>query len=80
MSRPLDEPKDRIWQQRRGRTPSAHEDAMGEALARIFEDGIEELDGIVARLNELGVASADGAPWTAELFQDEIARLGAKEF
>jgi hypothetical protein len=80
MSRPLDEPKDRIWQQRRGRTPSAHEDAMGAALARIFEDGIEELDGIVARLNELGVASADGAPWTIESFQDEIARLGGKEF
>ncbi len=37
MSQPLDEPKDRIWQQRRGRTPSAHEDAMGEALGGIFE-------------------------------------------
>ncbi len=80
MSRPLDEPSDRIWQQRRGRTPSAHEDAIGEALGRIFEDGIVELEGIVERLNELGVASTDGAPWTVASFQAEIARLGVKEF
>ncbi len=80
MTRPLDEPEDRIWQQRRGRTPSAHEEAMGAALGRIFEDGIEDLDGIVERLNELGVASSDGAPWTIESFQDEIAKLGVKEF
>ncbi len=80
MSRPLDEPKDRIWQQRRGRAPSAREDAMGEALERIFGDGIEDLDGIVARLTELGVAAPDGGKWTAESFEDEIAKLGVKEF
>lgn len=80
MSQPLHEPKDMIWQQRQGRTPSDHEDAMGVALERIFEQGIEELDGIVERLNELGVASDDGAPWTTESFQDEIAKLGVKEF
>ncbi len=80
MGRPLHEPKDMIWQQRQERTPSAHEDAMGVALERIFEQGIEDLDGIVGRLNEFGVASADGAPWTTESFQDEIAKLGVKEF
>ncbi len=32
MNRPLQEPKDMIWQQRRGRTPSDHEYAIGEAL------------------------------------------------
>ena len=80
MSRPLQEPKDMVWQQRRGRTPSDHENAMGVALESIFEQGIEDLDGIVERLNELGVASADGAPWTPQSFQDEMAKLGAKEF
>ncbi len=80
MNRPLHEPKDMIWQQRRERTPSDHENAMGEALERIFEQGIEDLDAIVERLNELGVASTDGAPWTTESFQDEVAKLGAKEF
>ena len=80
MNRPLHEPKDIIWQQRRGCTPSDHENAMGEALERIFEQGIEDLDGIVERLNELGVASSDGTLWTTESFQNEIAKLGAKEF
>ena len=80
MTRPLQEPEDIIWQQRLGRTPSAYEDAMGVALERIFEEGVEDLDGIVQRLNELGVTSADGAPWTAGSFQDEMAKLGAKEF
>ncbi len=80
MSRSLDEPKDIVWQQRRGRTPSAREDAIGEALERIFDEGIEDLDGIVRRLNELGVAAADGGRWTAESFQGEIAKLGVKEF
>ena len=80
MSQSLDEPKDIVWQQRRGRTPSPHEDAMGAALERIFDEGIEDLDGIVRRLNELGVASADGGPWTAESFQGEMATLGVKEF
>ena len=80
MERPLQEPEDIIWQQRLGRTPSAYEDALGAALEGIFEDGVDDLDGIVQRLNELDVASADGAPWTADSFQDEMARLGAKEF
>jgi hypothetical protein len=80
MSGSVDEPKDVIWQQRRGRTPSAHENGMGEALGRIFEEGVEDLDGIVQRLNDLGIASADGGKWTAESFQSEIASLGTKEF
>ena len=80
MSGSVDEPKEVIWQQRRGRTPSAHENAMGEALGQIFEEGVEDLGAIVQRLNDLGIASADGGKWTAESFQSEIASLGTKEF
>ncbi len=80
MNRPLEEPKDVIWQQRRDRTPSDYENAMGDALEKIFDEGIEDLDGIVQRLNELDVASSDGAQWTAASFQEEIAKLGVKEF
>lgn len=76
----IDEPEDVIWQQRLGREPSAHENAVGDALERLFDEGVEDLDGIVAGLNRLDVASPDGAPWTAKSFQEEIARLGAKEF
>ena len=80
MNRSLQEPKDRIWQQRKGRTPSDHESSLSEALVRIFEQGIEDLGGIVERLNELGVETPDGTPWTTKSFQDEIAKLGTKEF
>ena len=80
MNRPLQEPKDRIWQQRKGRTPSDQENSLSEALNSIFEQGIEDLDSVVERLNELGVESPDDAPWTTRSFQDEIAKLGTKEF
>ena len=80
MNRPLQEPKDRIWQQRKGRTPSDQEKSLSEALDSIFEQGIEDLDSIVERVNELGVESPDDAPWTTRSFQDEIAKLGTKEF
>ena len=80
MNRPLQEPKDRIWQQRKGRTPSDQENSLSEALDSIFQQGIEDLDSIVERLNELGVESSDSAPWTIKSFQDEIAKLGTKEF
>ena len=80
MNRSLQEPKDRIWQQRKGRTPSDQENSLSEALDSIFEQGIEDLDSVVERLNELGVESPDDAPWTTRSFQDEIAKLGTKEF
>jgi len=80
MTEPLVEPEDIIWQQRLGRAASAHEDAIGAALERIFDEGVEDLEGIVSRLNELGVASEDGSPWTTDSFQGEMAKLGAKEF
>ena len=80
MNRPLQEPKDRIWQQRKGRTPSDQENSLSEALDSIFQQGIEDLVSIVERLNELGVESPDSAPWTTKSFQDEIAKLGTKEF
>lgn len=76
----LNEPEDIVWQQRLAREPTAYENAVGEALERLFDEGIEDLDGIVAGLNRLEVPSPDGAPWTARTFQDEIAKLGAKEF
>ena len=39
--------------------------------------GVQDLSGLVARLNEAGVPAPNGQPWTAELFQKEMKRLGA---
>ena len=39
--------------------------------------GVHDLPGLVDRLNEARVPAPNGQPWTAELFQREMKRLGA---
>ena len=50
---------------------------LGDALESLFDRSVHDLDGIVAGLNEAGVAPPDGGRWTAERFTAEMARLGA---
>ncbi len=63
------------WQTRAA-PPTAAENALADALQSIFAEGIEELPGIVERLNALAVPGPSGL-WTEESFRREIARLGA---
>lgn len=65
-----------IWQNRPA-PPSAYEDALADALERVFEEGAESLEQVVAGLNQLGIRLPDGRAWTPALFETEIARLGA---
>ena len=51
--------------------------ALGDALERLFDREVHDLDGIVTGLNEAGVAPPDGKRWTAGNFRAEMARLGA---
>lgn len=51
--------------------------ALGDALERLFDRNIHDLDDIVAGLNEAGVAPPEGGRWTAGVFKAEMARLGA---
>ncbi len=64
-----------VWQTRAA-PPSAYEEGLADALIACFEAGIEELEPLVARLNEMGVMAPDGSPWTPESFTREAARLG----
>lgn len=64
------------WQTRPA-APSDYENALGDALVACFEEGIDELAPLVARLNELAVKTPDGQAWTEENFQAVLARLGA---
>ncbi len=64
-----------VWQTRFA-PPTAHENALGDALERLFRDGVDELAAIVAGLNEAGVHGPDGRDWTEESFRAEMARLG----
>lgn len=79
MREPYDETTNVVWQQRAG-VPSAFENAMGEALEKIFGEEIYDLPEIVGRLNTMGLKTEAGEAWTEENFQIEIARLGRKEF
>jgi hypothetical protein len=56
--------------------PSDYEVKLGDALEAILSQGVHDIDGIVAGLNESGVAPPEGQQWTADLFKSEMARLG----
>jgi len=64
-----------VWQTRAA-PPSEYENRLADALVECFGAGIEQLDALVARLNEMGVQAPDGTPWTAASFEREMARLG----
>jgi hypothetical protein len=72
MSQPYLDPH-----QARDRAPDDYQNLLGDAIERAFAAGIHDLPGVVARLNEAGVPSPNGAGWTPELFQKEMKRLGA---
>lgn len=65
-----------VWQSRAA-APSDYENALGDALEAVFEDGAETPEQVVAGLNQHGLRRPDGQAWTAALFEAEMARLGA---
>lgn len=80
MPEPGIEPDNIIWEQRIGRESTAYEKALSDALGAIFVEGVHDLDGIVTKLNEMGVRAEGGDRWSADLFKSEMARLGNREF
>ncbi len=63
--------------QARDREPDDYQNLLGDAIERAFAAGIHDLTGLVDRLNEARVPAPNGQPWTPELFQKEMKRLGA---
>lgn len=57
--------------------PTPYERKLAGAIEHVFGSGTHDLAGLVAGLNKLGVAAADGAPWTESTFTAEMKRLGA---
>ena len=64
-----------IWQTRWA-PPTDYENQLGDALEVCFSEGVEEVEALVARLNEMSVLSPDGSQWTVESFEREMERLG----
>lgn len=63
--------------QNRSAPPTAYESLLGDSIERAFAAGIHDLEGLVAHLNEGGPAGPNGQPWTADIYRQEMARLGA---
>lgn len=66
-----------IWQTRSA-PPSEYENQLGDALEKAFTAGAESIEEVVARLNEHGMLTSDGLPWTLDTFRAEMTRLAAK--
>lgn len=69
------EPQNIVWQTRVGREPGDFEAALADALQSIFDDGVHDLDGIVERLNRLGLRTQVGEAWSGAEFEATMKRL-----
>lgn len=63
--------------QSRTAPPTAYESLLGDAIERAYGQGIHDLEGLLAYLNRSGPSAPNGQAWTAEIYQAEMARLGA---
>jgi hypothetical protein len=62
--------------QYRSGAPSEYEMMLCSSLSEVFIKGIETLPEIVKSLNHMNVGMPNGEPWTAEIFELEMARMG----
>jgi hypothetical protein len=70
-----DQVRNIVWQTRVA-PPSEYENALGDALQKIFAEQVHDLPGIVSRLNASAVRAPGGVPWTEDIFTAEMTRLG----
>lgn len=59
------------------RKPTNYEDLLGDAIERAYGSGVQDLAGLVASLNDQGLTTRAGEPWTEENYGPEIAALSA---
>ena len=62
--------------QARLRPPTSFEDLLGDAIERAYAQGIQDLPGLVACLNDTGPSAENGQDWTEASFSALMARLG----
>lgn len=66
-----------VWQNR-STAPTEYENQLADALEQVFESGAAELADVVAKLNEIGMRTAEGGTWTPAVFEQEMQRLATK--
>jgi len=64
-----------VWQTRSA-SPTAFENALGDALEQVFEAGATTPEAVAAGLNERGFRDAGGASWTPASFEACMRELG----
>lgn len=64
-----------VWQTRAA-PPTEYENALADALVSIFEQGVEDLDTLIVKLNEIGLQSPEGRNWSADIFERVMSELG----
>lgn len=65
-----------IWQNRSA-APTPAEDALGDALEEVLEDGADTLQEIADGLNARDMVAPDGSAWSEGSLAAELHRLGA---
>jgi hypothetical protein len=63
--------------QSRSKAPTSYESLLGDSIERAFGAGIQDLESLVQYLNTAGPSGPNGQAWTAESYQQEMARLAA---
>lgn len=63
--------------QTRDHEPTDYENLLGDAIERAYANGIHDLGGLSAWLNDNSVPSPNAQRWTPDLFEAEMQRLGA---
>lgn len=62
--------------QARLRPATSFEDLLGDAIERAYASGIQDLQELVAYLNQTGPSAENGEPWTETSFCALMQRLG----
>jgi len=63
--------------QARRRPATTYEDLLGDSIERAYAGGVQDLPGLVQALNDSGLASPDGSPWTEDNYRQAMAVLAA---
>jgi hypothetical protein len=56
---------------------TAYQNALADALEKIFSGGTHDLPAVIGALNATSVKAPDGAPWTEQSFRAVMAKFGA---
>ena len=65
-----------VEHQSRATNPTPYQVKLAGAIEEVFAGGAYELDALVAGLNDLGIPSPSGQPWTPESFTTEMQGMG----